>query len=363
MSGGRYGRGKAPERQCLKVEDWPAEDRSTWLAACSPGSLLDDDFGVRSAHARISNAKDAKGYGRWLTHLAFHDAPALELTPGERITGQRVTRYVQRLEEMGLSSQTILDRLQELGAVAKVMRPDGDWRLINRIAAKIRARHKPARDKTYRVLSHQLVDLGLTLMSSAGENMSTENAIQYRDGLIIGLLALVPLRRRNLTALALGSTLTEIGNRFIISFAEGETKTGSPLELLLPEALIGPLRVYLEKWRPLLCARTGRWTAPAGAALWISKDGSPMTQMAIYDRVKARTQTAFGTAVNPHAFRHAAATTQAIADPANVRIAAPLLGHRTFNTTERYYQQAEGYIAQRTFLDTIENLKMSGHNA
>ena len=153
MSGGHYGRGKAPERQCLKVEDWPAEDRSTWLAACSPGSLLDDDFGVRSAHARISNAKDAKGYGRWLTHLAFHDTPALELTPGERITGQRVTRYVQRLEEMGLSSQTILDRLQELGAVAKVMRPDGDWRLINRIAAKIRARHKPARDKTCRVLS------------------------------------------------------------------------------------------------------------------------------------------------------------------------------------------------------------------
>ena len=60
-----------------------------------------------------------------------------------------------------------------------------------------------------------------------------------------------------------------------------------------------------------------------------------MTQMAIYDRIRARTKEQFGVAINPHLFRDAAATTMAIADPANVRLAAPLLGHRTFTTTEK----------------------------
>jgi len=40
-------------------------------------------------------------------------------------------------------------------------------------------------------------------------------------------------------------------------------------------------------------------------------------------------------------------------DPAHVRIAAPLLGHRTFATTERYYQQARGYEAHRAFVDAL----------
>ena len=71
-----------------------------------------------------------------------------------------------------------------------------------------------------------------------------------------------------------------------------------------------------------------------------------MTQMAIYDRIRAQTKQHFGVALNPHLFRDAAATTLATADPAHVRLAAPLLGHRTFTTTERYYQKARAQEAQ-----------------
>ena len=78
-----------------------------------------------------------------------------------------------------------------------------------------------------------------------------------------------------------------------------------------------------------------------------------MTQMAIYDRIRARTQEAFGAPVNPHLFRDSAATTMAIADPQHVRAAAPLLGHRTFSTTERYYVQAMGLKAHRAYISTV----------
>ena len=78
-----------------------------------------------------------------------------------------------------------------------------------------------------------------------------------------------------------------------------------------------------------------------------------MTEMAIYLRVRQHTRDAFGVAINPHLFRHAAATTLAIADPENVRVAAPLLGHRTFTTTERHYQQAKSFEAHRQYIAAI----------
>jgi integrase/recombinase XerD len=43
----------------------------------------------------------------------------------------------------------------------------------------------------------------------------------------------------------------------------------------------------------------------------------------------------------------------AIADPANVRLAAPLLGHSTFTTTEKYYRQARAQEAHRAFVDVL----------
>ena len=52
MSGGPYGRGKAPERACLKLEDWPEEDRRLWQAACKPGDLLAIDDGRRARQPR-----------------------------------------------------------------------------------------------------------------------------------------------------------------------------------------------------------------------------------------------------------------------------------------------------------------------
>jgi hypothetical protein len=48
MSGGPYGRGKAPERACLPIDQWPDADRRLWVAACAPGDILDEEVGARS---------------------------------------------------------------------------------------------------------------------------------------------------------------------------------------------------------------------------------------------------------------------------------------------------------------------------
>ena len=143
----------------------------------------------------------------------------------------------------------------------------------------------------------------------------------------------------------------------MIYFTEDDTKTHTVFETTVPHALTAALDRYVDRYRPYLMRRTGRWKKPAGLALWISKDGSPMTQMALYDRIRARTKAAFGTSLNPHLFRDAAATTIAILDPARVRIAAPVLGHKTFTTTERHYRHARGLDAHRAYTDALHTLR------
>ena len=353
MSGGPYGRGKAPERACLPVGQWPAMDRRLWLAACTGGDILDDEVGPRSRHANISNTKAAKGYGRWLTYLTRSAPKTLTQPPGTRMTPETVRAYVEALELIGNSTQTILARLQELGEVARIMDGRRGWSFINEMASKFRARHRPARGKTNLRLSNELVDLGVKLIRVAENLVGLDAAITHRDGLLIGFLAFVPLRRRNFANLVLEKTLISEGATWTVAFGHDDTKTHAPFEIGVPDVLRGPLETYLGQHRPVLLARCGRWTRPVAGALWVSMDGSPMTQMALYDRIRARTKEQFGVAMNPHLFRDAAATTMAIADPANVRLAAPLLGHRTFTTTERYYRQGRALEAHRAFVDVL----------
>jgi hypothetical protein len=177
MSGGPYGRGKAPERACLPIDQWPEADRRLWLAACAAGDILDEEVGARSTHARISNTKTAKGYGRWLTYLALSAPETLTEPPADRVTPERVRAYVDSLIEIGNSTHTILARLQELGEVAKVINRNRRWSFISDLASKIRARH-----------------LQVQVGRSAEDLVGLDAAIAHRDGLQIAFLALIFLR-------------------------------------------------------------------------------------------------------------------------------------------------------------------------
>ena len=362
MSGGRYGPARTPERRCLPLALWPETDRELWVKALTPGTFLDDELGARAHHSTASNRKTEKGYGRYLTYCRLHVPTCLDDAPAVRISAARVRSYVLHLTELGNGSQSILCRLQELGDAARVMGPDGDWSFINRIAARVRARHVPVRVKNHIVLTDELAQLGFDLMISADELQDIEAAVRFRDGLMIALLAYVPLRRKNFTRLALGHSLVRRQGRWFIQLTPEETKTHAWFELALPEALEPWLGRYLGNYRPRLLARTGRWQQPAGDALWVSSHGSPITEIALYDRIRRRTSERFGAGVSPHLFRDAAASTLATEAPLHVRIAAPLLGHRSFQTTEKYYRQAKDQEGHKRYLQTLQELRRKVHD-
>jgi len=342
---------------CLPVDRWPAEDQRRWHLACKPVSLFDDEGGALAGMRPISVKKYAKGYGRWLTFLQQHDAAALDLRPEDRISTARVKAYIETLRASGNGSSTLVNRLSELAVAGRVMNQTFSDRYIRRAIRVIRSQSCPVRSKAHLRTSDDLVDLGFDLIRSATDPQNLDHVLAFRDGLVIAFLALHPVRRRNLTDFKIGRNLIDQPTGFLIMFGEGETKSGVPYEARLADVLVEPMRTYLALWRPILAARSGRWKADLNSAVWVSSDGSPMSQDGLSGRIELRTRNAFGKAMNPHLFRDAAATTMAIADPAHVRIAAPVLGHRTFATTEQYYIQATGLQAQQSLLDVIAQYK------
>ena len=355
MNGGNYGRGKAPERACSKLEDWPNLDRELWAAAIAATDPFADGGGTRTRHRPHSNRKVEKGYGRWLTFLKGRHLLHANVHPADRITLEEVKAYVAELQCLFNMKNSILCRLQELGDMARAISPERDWSFINRITAWVRAKKEAARDKRSRMVgSDELCGLGMTLMVEAA-TLSTPRlkAMAYRNGLIIALLSLRPIRRRNFVALTVGENLVRNGTGWAISIPGAATKNHVELEFDFPEQLWKPLETYLDFHRPILAKLVNRWSAPVGNRLWVSSQGSPMTEMAFYNMITKQTKRAFGRSINPHLFRDAAATTTAVHDPDHVRLAAPLLGHRGFATTERYYQQAQSLVASRTFTDMI----------
>ena len=359
MSGGKCGPGKAPERACMKVAAWPAEDRRLWEQALHGTDDLFGDGGTRAGRRPLSNVTVAKGYGRWLTFLAEQGWLDASSPPPDRITPERVKAYIDRLVGLGNASLTVLNRIHELHSAALVMGPCCDWSFLKRLLRRLRARRRPLKSKRNRMVSaDELLGLGLELMETAeGRRTPRQQALAYRNGLIIALLALQPFRLGNLAVLTLGTSLVEINGAWQLALTGEQVKTATPMEVPWPDVLLDHLRIYLVRHRPILMALTGRCTAPIGDALWVSAHGSPLSEAQIYNRLTRITFKTFGKSINPHLARDIAATTLAVADPRHVRAAGPLLGHTSFTTTERHYQQAHGLDAQRRYFEELARMR------
>jgi integrase len=78
---------------------------------------------------------------------------------------------------------------------------------------------------------------------------------------------------------------------------------------------------------------------------------------AVAFQISSRTAEEFGEAVNPHAFRHIAATTIATADPCNVTDIAAVLAHTTLRPSEKHYNLARAGEAARSYHDTVKALR------
>jgi site-specific recombinase XerD len=343
----------------MPFDQWPAEDRRLWTEGLRTGGLF-EPVGVGARWSVRTQRKRQHSYGRWLTWLDAIGELDSAVPPGDRVTQARVVEYVAALKA-SCAPYTLVNRIQDLHATLRMLAPRDDWRWLARLDATLWTCATSVRDKRQRLRSAaELVQLGMQLMreaEAAADWSPRKQAVQYRDGLMIALLAHRPLRMKNFAAIRLGHQLLLQGGRYWLVFTAGETKTRQPWEAVFPENLLACLARYLEHHRPVLL-RGERGTKPAEIdALWVSEIGTQLELGALATRIRRHTAAAFGASVPPHWFRDAAATTIAIVDPRHVRDAHLVLGHASLATTERYYNQARSIEASRRHQAVLAGLR------
>ncbi len=339
----------------LPFEDWPTQDKALWEALYRAGGPLDDRGPL--AHLRATSIAGLfDGYGRWLGWLSKTDPGALALPPAERADMLRLRAWLTDLAHTKSMTQCcFIDRLVR---VLRAAAPERDWTdqlTLQRQLKNAAGTGDPARKRGRIVSSRVLLELGIALATDEADAAATslEALKRRRDGTMIALLALMPMRRRSFAELRLGTSVLIEDAAIVIALTEEMTKTAQPWEAHVPTEIAPLLRNYIDTVRPALLARGGQ----LHDQLWVGKKGEPIQASTIGQRIGLVTSQHLGVRVSAHLFRDAAATTLARTTPQAARLIRPVLGHRSFQTAERHYNHAQTIEAGRAYADLIRKKK------
>ena len=348
------------------IAGWPARDRALWEKGVEAKGLF-ESYGAGAAWSEGSRYKTAVGYNGWLSWLAAKKLLDPDLSPADRVTPERAAAYIAELQAER-APYTVLCRVQELYDALRVVSPETSWNWLAQLYRTLRPQVRPARDKVSRLKPiDELAALGERLMEeaeTAPDWSARRQAVLFRDGLIIALLAYRPLRLKNLAMMRLGRHLTKVSGCWQILFAADETKSRVPYEAMVPWALRPGLERYLEVHRPVLMRgerADGRAhdppINPRLDAVWVSEVGTQLEASALGRRIVDRTRDAFGRSVSPHMFRDCAATSIAVDNPKHIGDASLVLGHAGHTMTEKHYNHARSLEASRRHAEGLARLR------
>lgn len=339
----------------LPRSEWPAADRAMWSALVRPGGPLDDQGAL--VHLRSTSLASLEfRYGRWLRWLLTTCPEGIAEPPAQRATMARLSAWLEALEHVAP-----MTRLMFVSGTLRVLRaaaPELDWQPHRRLEAFLKhaAGRGSQQRKVGRILSSDvLLEAGLRHAGSNADMAMTplEAAKRRRDGAMIAMLALMPMRRRAFASLELGQSIHLLPEEIVVALPEELTKTGVAWEAPVPDQVAPALRRYIGEVRPWLMARSGA----DHDHLWVGDRGRPYNLDFFGARLAELTQRLTGVRVPPHFFRDAAATTLSRLSPEAARLIRPVLAHSGFRTAERHYIHAQGIEAARDYAALIGRLK------
>ena len=339
----------------LPYAEWPAADRALWESLFTEGNPLDDRGPL--VHLRQTSRETLQlRYGRWLKWLANDRPEVLARPPLERASLEHLTDWLRALAHTAPMTQ-----LMFVDGVLRIMSaaaPERDWSAQKALKARLKraaGRGTPARKQGRILSSLALLDAAAMLLDEAQRRPEggLTRATAQRDAAMIGLLTLLPVRRRSLAALRLGESVFVTEDRIIIALPGDMTKTGVSWEAEVPPQSGVVLRTYLAEGRPILAGRSQE----DDPHLWLDRSGKGVRYDYIGALIVNATYRATGVRVPPHFFRDAAATTLTRISPQATRLIPSVLGHRGFGTAERHYIQAKTIEAGRDYAVLVTKLK------
>ena len=273
-------------RACgLRFQTWPPADQALWQAVFRASDDPFSESGRASYFTRETHRALCSSYGVFLRFLSDKHPERLARSPSTRIDRDIAMDYVDwRRPTCGTA--TIATGLDRLRLAISYMCPGVDVSWLLPIAKRLAAQAAPKPARLHLVTSDQLYALEIKLMDDAEPSGSDDkgDAFLYRDGLIIALLAVAPLRRGTLAALRAGEHLLKSSDLWVLEIPAQDMKTRQSLDFLLSRPLSARIDRYLAEFRDAIPGATRH------SGLWPSNKGRPMDGGAIYARVRQRTK-------------------------------------------------------------------------
>ncbi len=329
----------------LPVDQWPVADIEAFAKAYEPGDIFDETAGPGAHLADGTHRMIRTAYRRWLGFLTAHHPGALQEPPGTRITPERVQTFVDHLYTE-VRASTVAHNIDNLHYAACLIASDRDWSWLASIRRRIAARAEPE-DRFGRLIpAWQTLDFGIELMDKALTLPSTghkEAELQYRDGLIIALLSLWPIRRRSIAALTVSRHIEYVDDGINVLLFPEDTKAARSESFPVPDLLLPYLKSYLADVRPRIVGHNDH------DGFWASYKGCPLTAGRLYDIVRTRIAAKFDKDTNLHDFRRAGATFIATEAPDKIGLIPGVLQHASPEVSEQHYNLARSVEASRRF--------------
>jgi|BarGraIncu00222A_1022003.scaffolds.fasta_scaffold28750_2 integrase len=322
---------------------WPAADRQAFEAAFKAGDLFDETSGAGDHLAEGTRTSIRMGYSRWLGFLhAAHPDDLLE-PPADRISLERVRDFVARLS-LDMVPSSVAQMIHSLCYAGRLIAGERDWGWLAAVKARLLARARP-NDRFDRLAPPcQTLDFGIELMDKALTMPATSHRtreLQYRDGLILALLSLWPIRRRSLAALTVDRHIEIDGGDINLLLHPADTKSKRSESFPVPAALAPYVKRYLKDIRPRLLGPRPH------EGLWASYRHGALSAGRLYDIARARLLKRFGKDMCLHDFRRSAATYLAMDAPEQIGLIPGLLQHASPEVGERHYNLANGIKASQ----------------
>ena len=341
----RRGRGQrdatSAKPRSLPFAKWPASDRLGWAEACRPAQRLKRG-GAASHLAPVSQDDIANRYGLYLDFLSRNGRFDPTKNAMALITPDNVNAFTAELQAR-VRSVTVWNSVYKLRRAAQLIAPDADFGWLSEIEKDVALVMIPRSKADRLVLTEHLVEAGLTLIREAEMFGKTAmvRAVGVRNGLLIALLALHPIRIKNFAALTIADTFINIDGRWWLHVPSEDTKSHRVDERQIPEFITGAVNSYVKTHRAVLCRGDAE-----RAELWISSTtGRQLTTKNLGTLISKLTHETVGIDVSPHLFRTAGASTAAVYGGNHPHLASALLNHRDPRVTEEHYNHATTFSA------------------
>ncbi|WGJ15980.1 site-specific integrase [Methylocapsa sp. D3K7] len=367
----------------VPIASWTIADRAAWERAIAPGVRLRKG-GVGAHLAPVTQDDLARRYGYFIDHLIRNDRFERESHAAGQVTPDHVERFVDELR-IRISSVTTAATIHKLRRAAQLLDPNRNFTWLAEIEKDFALMMRP-QSKDHRIVDpDRLFEAGLTFIEEATENPGLtplRRARQVRNGLMVALMVLCPIRLKNFAALELQASFRRVGTRWWVVLDRKVTKSGRPDERRVPRDLDAAIETYLLLYRAVLAATKTKGgvetfgsqaclvrqantpgsgvdpLANIAGPLWLTSNGGRrMTYSAVERSLTETTCLTLGVAVSPHLFRTCAATAIYTHAGDNLNLASGVLQHIDRRVTEEHYNRATSISAARQYAEIVKNTR------